>query len=347
MSTTRKFQPSKKLAEIFQEVKVKDVSPPVKELWKAGIDDTLKKVQDLMVQHHIRSLPIFNAITGQFEHFIDFVDILHFIVEDVGVSRKESLENWYRSSKLVETTCCQLISHLSHNSDRSQMVFINQNDCIQTAINMLSMRRKCDRKSRAPLRLAVLDEGGQLVSVLTKRMLVKFICRLSEGYLHPLYEHSIDSLCLVSKDPKRSIVVFNLDNTVCEAFLTCYEKNIHSVGIVDENGEYIACAEAEKMAFPSHTSRQNPSYYFNMPLKRYITLSDLDSNSRAEPGFVTKHCTAHDLLMCFKDNTFNQVYVVESLEKKVCIGVISLGDIINLFRSDSGPDGHSRIQNEE
>jgi CBS domain-containing protein len=281
--------------------------------------DTLPTAFKALTFNNILSAPVLNS-KGHVRGFIDMMDITRYAVYLFGSRGLDlTLEKLKDLMELDEIFMSTTVSDVIKSPFRRRWhhTSVGENNTVYYAFENIIMHRLH--------RLAVLDESGHPVNLITQTGVVKFL---------------LDHLDLVGERRRKPVGemsgVMNPVHTVSDntitlvAFNLLVEKNIHGAAVLDKFGTIKGTLSVRDIK-GIMTNGTLFSRLF-LPVSDYVAY--LRDNDRS--GAIPRHpvvALASDplekVLRQLQEHKIHRVFIVKSLEKLEPIGVVSISDILN------------------
>lgn len=295
--------------------RVCEIAPQWYSVIFAKTNDSISTVFKRMIDHEIRSMPLYDEKEDRYVAFVDVFDILAYLVEVVGIPTDNHEELIMRSE--FKSTLCSVLPDLSM---RNPWNTIHKDAPLQEVINIMSQT--------GIYRIAIVDSEGKLVSVLTQSRLVNFLVKKSD-VIGPLTKLKISSLGF-GNNP---VIGIKETEPAINAFLKIYQYNIGGVVVFNDKEQVIGNI--------SITDLKDIGYSLDKFNKIFLSAKDFLNHKIEGSGvpklvYITKNDSVEMLFNKFKIYPINRVYVID-VDTKKPLGVISGSDIVCIFDNKQPP----------
>jgi len=190
-------------------------------------------------------------------------------------------------------------------------------------------------------RLAVIDDNKKVIALITQTDVVQFLFQ-NRTRLGDIISSPIKSWSQV-----KHVESIEVNDTLADSFRIMWEHEISGVAVVDKDGSLVGNISASDIKI-SHTCEDMLKNLFD-PIHQFLgleteknetelkprssSLSSSTSRAHGESKCLNMEDTLENVLEAIVDNHIHRVFLVDN-EKKP-IGVISLSDIIMLFKTNN------------
>lgn len=305
---------------VLHATRVSEIAPNWYSVIFAKTSDSISTVFKRMIDHEIRSMPLYDDKDERYVAFVDVCDILAYIIEVVGIPTDNN-ETLVMTSEF-KTTICAVLPDLSM---RNPWNTIHKDASLQEVINIMS--------KTGIYRIAIVDSDGKLVSVLTQSRLVEYLASKTEE-IGPLTQLPLTSLGF-GNNP---VIGIKENEPAINAFLKLYQFNIGGVVIYNNDDQVIGNISISDL--------KDIGYSLDKFSKMFITAKEF--LNRKMEGSTVPHLvwtSKNDIIQTvfdkFKLHSINRIYVLDTDTKKA-LGVISGSDIVCLFDNKQSPPIYRR-----
>jgi len=314
-----------------QNTKIRDfIGPPI-DIIVVNASDSITDAFYTLVDNDIVSAPVYDSITNQYVTFLSILDIISYLVE-IYQFQVESADPMIEELVLQERFKGTPVSALGIGNWRNPWYTISQEMSILEAINMFSRTRADD--------IAVFDSNGNFVNILTQHMLVQWIAQRPFEEIGQLSSKSIQTLRLGFQ----RVVRVNKRRSLLRAFMRMHDVNVSGVAVVDDFNTVVGNISSTDLKDLGKGVINFRKLY--MTCESFLNQKQQGKNL-PQLLYVHRSQSVGDVLDLFFRYKIHRVYVVEK-DSFAPVGVISDGDIINLFAnalpasSTAGTSGTSR-----
>jgi CBS domain-containing protein len=273
--------------------------------WDDKVADVLRRLSD----NKILSVPIYNRNVQRYTSYIDLVDIL---VHALNVFDKSSstgltyaLENLLKLSDFADAH----VGTLADISKRNPFQAVESSMSLYDCLNLMTKWKVH--------RVPVVDSMGTLLTSISQSSIVKFLCRIISKF--SVAEKTVEELKLGYKTIVHSI---RDDKPLRDAFTLMRDQGVMGLPVVDQNGavvESVSVSDLKQIGFDG-----------SLFSKLDVGIKDVFKNyQRQGPYLVTPKQTVAEVAGLLTRAKVHRVFLVD--ENKKPIGVISLGDILELI----------------
>jgi CBS domain-containing protein len=298
---------------------IRDLTPSVsKELIIAKSTDSIASVFQKLSENNILSVPLLDVEKNKFTAFIDVLDILAYIVEELRLDEevnRPSIDDWLTRNNF-QAPCSVLVAR----SMRNPWYVISREAPVQTAINVMSMYNIH--------RLAVSDLQGNLFGVITQSKLVSFCARAAfDDILGPLGNKTVDNYKLGADN--YPVVTIDARSTLLDAFVKIYKTEVSGIGVTNPQGELVGAISASDL-------KDLVGLLSGMSKRLFMTVEEfirLKSTGSTLPRvvFLTPVTLIKDMLLKYRETRVHRMFIVRDPADTDPVGVVSLSDILMLF----------------
>jgi len=256
----------------------------------------------LLATHNILSIPLYDEKAESYTSFLDILDILYYLTHQGTV-----ISNF--EAKLKEKTCGEL-------ADYSKLdPFIKITD----TSNLIQVLQISSQDYRSLHRFPVVDATGKVKGIVSQSLLVKFLEPHTKKF-----DFGTLSIGVLGLGLDKQVITISQEESVAAAIQKLHDSRVSGIGIIDSTGKLVGNFAATSLK----SLGEKVVNMVNLTLKEF-----LHSNKQATPDestiTVTKQTTAHQVITNFKTHAVHRIFVIN--ESHQPIGIISLGDIIELF----------------
>jgi len=320
-------QPSHKIDPLFRallaETKVNEICMPSGQVLVCDEVDTLLDVYKRLITNNILSLPVCSTDKSRFYGFIDILDIVSYLTNNITSPRGDDqvVEPWYSIVDITSTNCRKIMNY----SGRDPTLVIDINDSIQSVIDHASFLNYH--------RIAIM-KNGVAESILTQTRLLGYLYKRNmSGYMGTLGSQTVGDLRLGI----RAVHTVTNGTQVLQAFKKMVKEKISGLAIVDERNRLIGNLSASDLKLIG--------YDMELYAKLFGTVADFVKRKQAssqtpKEQIIVKLSTKFtEVLELFQKNKVHRIYVVDG---DLLLGVITIGDILSCFQSPYLSDWNNR-----
>jgi len=317
--------------ETCRTTRIRDfIGPPI-EIIVVNASDSITDAFFTLVDNDIVSAPVYDSITNQYVTFLSILDIISYLVE-IYQFQIETADPMIEELVLQDRFKNTPVSALGIGNWRNPWYTISQEMSILDAFNMFT-RTRADE-------IAVFDLNGNFVNILTQHMLVQWIAQRPAEEIGQLSSKSIQTLRLGFQ----RVIRVNKRRSLLRAFMRMHDVNVSGVAVVDDNNTVIGNISSTDLKEIGRGVINFRKLY--MTCETFLNQKQ-QGKDLPQLLYVHRSQSVRDVLDLFYRYKIHRVYVVEK-DTFAPVGVISDGDIINLFAnalpasSTAGSFGTSR-----
>ena len=284
-----------------------------------------------LAAHNILSVPVLNTKTGNYNGFVDYLDIITFI---------GSLTVKQKSSFIEELLGEQVVN--KQVSEITRLHGLSQNDPFLPIPETSDALVACQYFATMGChRLPVFNAKKKLIGILTQSDLVRFIDNNADEF-DDLMQKQIKDIDIGTS---KNLISISPDVNALQAFNIMKKNGINGVPILDKFGHIIGNISASDIKYSADTTITNE--YFGLKLFEYLdkpVLKYLHELRDFKQMDVDALCNIP--ICCFESSTLKHV-VARMVKKKIHriyviskqaipLRVISLIDIIKCILANSG-----------
>lgn len=262
---------------------------------------TLHEALIYMFEFQILSVPIYKQLRTQFSAFIDLYDILFYVKDYLNESDR-------MKQVLINTKCLDILS-----GKPESCTAVNDTITIQQAIDILS--------KNSVKRLAILDENGCFESVLSQSRLVRYLGNRPECDLGEIAQTMVGASNIGSSP----VLTIRKDEKALTAFLTMLNNDIGGIAIVNSKDKVIgniSISDLRAIGTEGELCRK-----FTLTCEEFII-----QNSTHRLVTVVPSDRFLSVLWHLRSRWVHRVYLISDEEKKECLRVIAVSDVLNFFK---------------
>lgn len=265
--------------------------------------ETAAAVFEKLCKNKILSAPVKDTKHNAVTSLVDMLDLTTLLF-----SETESLSN-VDLGKVLQTPC----GKISGSSGRNPYFSIQADTPLLEALRIVS--------SNKIHRLVVVDQEGDLKTIITQSHLVRFIARNAYKF------GSLNDTKVEKIQKSSSVFSVKVSQPAREAFQILYKEKISGVAVVNENGALVGNISASDLKLiQSEFSTTIDLSRLNLPAGDFIKLISRPSN-KPYPWTVKLSNTLGDLTDLTSETSAHRIYVVDDQGKP--IHVISLGNLLS------------------
>jgi len=255
----------------------------------------------LIAENNILSVPLYDSKENGYTAFLDILDILYYL-------STEDLKNNTFTEKLQKKTCGEL-------ADYSKLdPFIKVTD----TSNLIQVLQISSQDYRSLHRFPVVDSQGKLKGIVSQSLLVRFLEPHTKKFDFGTLQVGVLGLGI-----DKQVITISEDSSLSAAIRKLRESKVSGIGVIDHTGKLVGNFGATALKFLGLKVIDS----INITLKDF--LHQKPDTKEESTIVVTKQTTAHQVITKFTTSGVHRIFVVD--EKGHPIGIISLGDIIELF----------------
>jgi len=300
---------------LLNSTRVYDIAPKWYSVIFAKTNDSISTVFKRMIDHEIRSMPLYDEKEERYIAFVDIFDILAYIVEVVGIPTDNHEELVMISE--FNSTLCAVLPDLSM---RNPWNTIHKDAPLQDVINILSQT--------GIYRIAIVDSDGKLISVLTQSRVVNFLAEKSD-VIGPLTKLPIKSMGF-GNNP---VIGIKETEPAINAFLKIYQYNIGGVVVYNDKEQVIGNISISDLKDIGYSLDKFNRLFISS--KEFLSRK-IEGSHVPQLIYITKDDKIEVLFEKLRLHSINRIYVID-LETKKSLGVISGSDIVCMFDSKASP----------
>jgi len=262
--------------------------------------------------NNIISAPVIDTNNNRFIGFLDLIDIASYAWH---VYRQQSPNYWSGGFRFSESSTATSffstpVRDVINFSWWNQVLTTKESDSLADVIETFSSRYY------KPHRVGVLDSLGQFTNIITQTDLVQFAFQ-NIGIL-PFASKTVSELGIA-----RPPILIPVESSLIDTINVIVSNRVSGLGLIDQRGKLAANFSASDL----RGMVPNTFNCFNEPALTYLSLGRF-----LAPITCSENTLLSDLVSLFAREKIHRVYVVD--EERVT-GVISLSDIIPLFRQST------------
>jgi len=174
-------------------------------------------------------------------------------------------------------------------------------------------------------RIPVIDSTGELHTILSQSRVVQYLAQYIDMFTFA--QETVEQHKLGYRD---SVVVVSTESVAKDAFEVMRDKGVSGVGVVDENQKLVSAVSTSDLRAVVYSKHHFER--LNLSVSDFVTLVRVSNpNSPKDALVVTPSTTISQVAKLFEQYKVHRLFVVDSLESKKPIGVISLYDFLLLF----------------
>jgi CBS domain-containing protein len=307
---------------LFETTIVDSIVPKQESLVIIDSKESVANAFKTLIQKNIYSAPVYDAASKDYLGFLDLLDIVTYMVnifekqQQLQGKGKENLDFYDLLDQVQEFDM----------GDAGKVVGLASGTSVNLIPTGSSVKQALGALFRTPgaHRLPIVD-GTNLKSVLTQSALLNFIASNLSKLPLSLRQMKIKDTDMALKD----VISVRIDTPAIDAFRLMSKHRIHAVAVLDEKGQIFSNLSAKDIRVLEADALFTKLYKSSLEIVQLVRSKNLKAIS---PSFtVTGDCTIEDAIKKLVVCGVHRLYIEDSAKKP--IGVISLGDILNLLSS--------------
>jgi len=265
--------------------------------------DPLSTVFKGLVDAHILSAPVYDAVHRTHNKFVDMVDIVAYFVSNYD---EQELSNPQSIQPLMSEPC----SNVSDASGRDPFLPVESMAPLQAAI-MKMVKWKVHR-------IPVIDSEGQLMTLITQSQVLKFLYQNMSKFGDLPYS-SVGSLNMVHSP----VITISLDAKVIEAFKTMQAQRVSAVAVVDSEGKLVGNISVSDLKLIGYDGTMFSRLHY--PVSQFLKLLTTDNNTEA-PITVSADSMFREVVSKLVTSRIHRVYLTD--ESGAPSGIITQHEVL-------------------
>lgn len=285
---------------------VEEICPLFHRILSISKSDSLHSALNMLIENKISSVPVYEEDRTKFLFFIDFLDILSFIIDDL--DNAEKIRNI-----LHNTTCGQC------RPRDSQKITISKKSTIQEAIDLFT------RFNGTLNRVAVLDENGIFESILTQSRIVRYIGNRPDYDIGDIKQKTVEEIGIGNAP----VVSVDKDEIVMNAFKKMYHARISGIAVIKEDNKLLGNISLSDLKAIGPNAEMASK--FKLTAKEFIMQNEMDSFPKLV--VVKRSELFQNVFWNLRSAWTHRIYVIDDEENRRCLKVITIFDILKMFSS--------------
>jgi CBS domain-containing protein len=285
------------------------------ELVFANTTDSVADTTAKFVRHHIQAMPLRNESSGDFEGFVTVDDIvlmkmfLAHSKEWLELLTKKDIDFAEFTSKVDSELAATNVSDAKNASERNPWVTISSSAPLTECIDMMSKDAKLHR-------MAVTDEGGKVVGLVTQFGVARCLAKSIESFPDVGARKIGDVL------QARELITATLNERVVDAFTRLMESAVTGIPVVSDGGELVDVISSTDVL------KASEGHFADLykPVGTFLKRDD-----EFKVATATVDTTARDALQVIVEKHIHRLFVVDGHTKKPN-NVVSLTDLFLLLK---------------
>jgi len=294
---------------------------PDGKLFITNRDSNVSEVFQGLIEKGFSSVPVINK-SGTYGGFLDFSDILSYIVEHFGADRLENTEDYWKLIREEDNFKRLTVRNLMNNRPfRRPFRAVPKGYSLMSALEPLARERLIHL-------IPILDDDRKLLTIITESQVIRMLRRNKDLLGSKAYMPVREMRCF-----QRSVVVsIRTNEDAILGFTKLALNQIRGLAVVDDNGRLVDNLSMRDIRGIASDAR------FFMRLSRPVIsflqqVKDEFKDSRPwDVVWCRPDAMISDVLTLFELQRIHRVYVVDQQHKP--ISVVSLKDIIYEILTD-------------
>jgi len=276
-------------------------------------DDTVSSALEIIKNNKISSLPV-QGKKGNFLGIVDILDLITFCTAKFSSVSLLASDSFRQMDEFAKNP----IKDIMDISGRNAWIYISYNSSLNELMRLLSKVH----------RVAVIDEAGDVIGLITQSRMVEFLYKRRNDWTDVMKEkvHKLE----------KNVETINMKEFVIEAFKRIWDKEVTGLAVVNNDGKLVANISASDLLKTRVFPVGEMIHDLYQPIKNFLNIRE-DIKDRVmladKPEYKPISVSAHDnlessMLKCL-ENKVHRVFIQDDKGKP--IGVISLSDMIRQF----------------
>jgi len=306
-------------------VKVRDIVGEPSEIIIVKSNESITDAFQTLIEHNILAAPVLDTASNTYIAFMNLLDIVSYLVDVYQFQTTETIDPKLEELILQDRFRNTPVSSLGLRSWRNPWYTISQESTEQDAIDMFS-RTRADQ-------IAVFDNNGNFVNILTQYMLVHWLAQRPPEEIGQLDSKSVQTFRL----GYQRVVRVHKNRPVLHSFIRMDDIGVSGVAVTDDGNRVIGNISTTDLKDIGGKAENFRKLYLDCG-----TFLSQKEHGKGIPQllYVHRDQPIRDVLDMFLQYNIHRVYVVERDDFRP-VGVISDGDIINLFAMSVPVSGFS------
>jgi len=300
--------------------RVQDVLSAPKDVVMLTTKATVLEALETFEQYKITSCPVLDDSNNQCIGFVDVLDCVAHLVHTTGgnsaVLKWEDLHHiWQQNGRFS----LQTVNKIMDKSLRDPFLAATRETPLRDVIYTFA---------QGIHRVAVADETGKLVDILTQSSLIKYLAQ-NPKLLGDIAEKT--PLDLNIGGNADSIVKVYDNETTIDAFRKLFDRSVSAIAIVDENGAIVSQLSSSDLREITHTLKAPLNIRALLkPVKEYIEICRTTlGNSKSFLVWALPGTKIIDLVKLMDNSKVHRVWLIDNYTK--LYGVFSMTDVMKLL----------------
>jgi len=296
-------------ADLLANTSVRDIMVGFSQLVDVEANECILDAFTKITEARVLSVPVYDDRRQKYIGFLDLVDIVHHFLETL--TQVEASQGYSAFKARFSKIKCKDVMDLSGRNPYNPVA---DEDPLGAVISMMN--------EAEVHRVPVVDDGGELVSLLSQSRIVAF---LTNHVLKIPYAHKTMEELHLGLRPVVSVI--DSDLTV-KGFELIRKEKISGIGMVNAAGELKGVLSVTDLRSIGYDDKLFQRLY--MPVGEFLELA-LESNPKKPktPIVISPQDTLAQVLDVLAKTGLHRLYIVDEARKP--IGIVSLTDIIRLF----------------
>ncbi|EGC35571.1 hypothetical protein DICPUDRAFT_78725 [Dictyostelium purpureum] len=282
--------------------------------------DNLTKVFKGLIERGFLSVPVFQQTDKKkWYGFIDLLDIVRHVTTHFGKEKMSIEQDFWKLSEEEEKFKTLTVNDDIHTPNQIDLTQITQNYSLFSAFEIFA---------RDPMvhRIPILDNmvNRHLVSILTQSQLIKFVYE-NLPLLGSKKDLLVKNMTGISMG---NVITVESSTLAIDAFKILENKDVNGIAVVDGNGALIDNLSARDLK----AIATDGAFFWKLykPVEEFLGYLKTDSVTvrPRHAQFILESDTFETALTKIFTNSIHRLFIVDSLETKKPIGVISLSDLL-------------------
>jgi len=244
--------------------------------------DTIGSAFETLSSHRISSVPVCSVHKRTFTHFIDIVDIVAYVVQELGHPEQGMpLTKIPTVAKLPDFTVNAV--NWAHAHVKVPYEPMDDKASVSHALEWM--------KKTGAARIPVIDSAGELQTIVTESGILKFLAANIDQF--PQRTQSLQQLSLATSQ-------FNsIQNTAraIDAFRLIAKNRVGAVAVLNDSREIVGNISATDLRVINSTGGYAPTLF--LPANLFVRLRDDPASATALPVVATPESTLEEVITKF------------------------------------------------
>ena len=299
---------------MFANTKLVDIFPKPKQIITINETDKITEALSVIAQHSILSLPVYAKSSRNYNKFLDVLDIVSYIHEELkkkNISEKEAStmekEELFNKAGLSNTT----VSQVAATNTRANFYLFE---------GKAPARAVLDRMVLSNLhRVPIIDGEKELYGICSQTDLILFI-HMHERLFDEYKTKTVQDMGIGFQ---KVHTISNTD-TLMSAFTVIHEKHISGVGVVDEKGSLVGALSGSDVKLFGLNSENMHSLF--LPYNQVV-------KEPRSPVYVVPSDSFSTVIDKMVSERVHRVFILDP-QSKSPIGVLSQIDVLKAVHSN-------------